>query len=145
MDMRFYWLRDRVRQKQFHVHWKKGLLNLGDYVTKHHPTKHHMHVRPTYVANKIISSDSACNQLQICPQGKSTPTSQILFPNLNTQSCKGVLNSYLTRVFTPTAKPTAIEQQRSSRQKTPGQHTFKFERYHQRTTNVQNKTHLLGA
>jgi hypothetical protein len=51
MDMRFYWLRDRVRQKQFHIHWKKGSSNLGDYVTKHHPTKHHQDVRPTYVCN----------------------------------------------------------------------------------------------
>ena len=36
MDMRFYWLRDRVRQGHFYVHWDNGLINLGDYVTKHH-------------------------------------------------------------------------------------------------------------
>lgn len=23
MDMRFYWLRDRVKQQQFHVHWRR--------------------------------------------------------------------------------------------------------------------------
>ena len=51
MDMRFYWLRDRVRQGQFHVHWKPGQSNLGDYPTKHHPVKHHIAVRPTYVLN----------------------------------------------------------------------------------------------
>ena len=31
MDMGFYWLRDRFRQKQFHVHWKQGKHNLADY------------------------------------------------------------------------------------------------------------------
>ena len=46
MDMRFYWLRDRVRQKQFHVHWKPGTTNLADYVTKHHAPSHHQNERP---------------------------------------------------------------------------------------------------
>jgi hypothetical protein len=58
MDMRFYWLRDRVRQAQFHVHWKPGNSNLGDYPTKHHPTKHHIAVRPTYVMNNILSTNT---------------------------------------------------------------------------------------
>jgi hypothetical protein len=49
MDMRFYWIRDRVTQKQFLVQWKAGSLNLGDYHTKHHPPKHHPMVRPYYV------------------------------------------------------------------------------------------------
>ena len=42
MYMRFYWLRDRVRQEQFYLHWKKASKNLADYVTKHHSTKHHV-------------------------------------------------------------------------------------------------------
>ena len=54
MDMRFYWLRDRIRQGQFYVHWKNGYLNLADYVTKHHPTQHHINMRSTYVANAIL-------------------------------------------------------------------------------------------
>ena len=57
MDMRFYWLRDRVRQAQFYVHWKNGYLNLADYVTKHHPTKHHQAMRSTYVANGVLTTD----------------------------------------------------------------------------------------
>jgi hypothetical protein len=65
MDMRFYWLRDRVRQNQFHIHWKKGTSNLGDYVTKHHPTKHHQNIRPTYVSNSIIQFTSR-SKLQGC-------------------------------------------------------------------------------
>jgi hypothetical protein len=49
MDMRFYWVRDRVRQKQFKIHWKKGSLNHADYFSKHHPTSHHRSVRSTFL------------------------------------------------------------------------------------------------
>jgi hypothetical protein len=48
IDMRFYWIRDRVRQGQFRIHWKKGADNLGDYWTKHHPVAHHRVVRKVY-------------------------------------------------------------------------------------------------
>jgi hypothetical protein len=36
MDMRFYWVRDRVKQEQFIVYRKKGSENDADYLTKHH-------------------------------------------------------------------------------------------------------------
>jgi hypothetical protein len=36
MDMKYYWLQHRVRQKQFDVYWRPGKDNLGDYHTKHH-------------------------------------------------------------------------------------------------------------
>ena len=49
MDMRFYWICDRVRQGQFRVHWKAGSTNRGDYFTKHHPTSHHIEERTVYV------------------------------------------------------------------------------------------------
>ena len=71
MDMRFYWLRDRVRQKQFHVHWKKGESNMADLPTKHHPTAHHIKMRPQYVLNATISNSKA------------------------TSHCKGVLNTQI--------------------------------------------------
>jgi hypothetical protein len=41
MDMRFYWIRDRIQQMQFLVHWKPGLSNQADYFTKHHSPAHH--------------------------------------------------------------------------------------------------------
>jgi hypothetical protein len=46
MDMKYYWLQDRVRQKQFYVYWRPGKYNLGDYHTKHHPAQHHQDMRP---------------------------------------------------------------------------------------------------
>jgi hypothetical protein len=56
IDMRFYWISDCIRQGQFHVYWRKGGVNHGDYYTKHHPTQHHQEMRPqlshqTNVAN----------------------------------------------------------------------------------------------
>ena len=49
MDMRFYWIRDRVRQGQFHVYWKQGILNRADYFTKHHSAAHHQQMRSHYL------------------------------------------------------------------------------------------------
>ena len=49
-DMRWHWLRDRVRQKQFEVFWSKGKLNLADYFTKHHPAWHHKKMRYKFLA-----------------------------------------------------------------------------------------------
>ena len=54
MDMRYYWLKDRVAQKQFHAYWRRGDTNLADYFTKHFPASHHKSVRPTYVLNNLI-------------------------------------------------------------------------------------------
>jgi hypothetical protein len=41
MKMRFYWIRDRVRQGQFVVYWQRGATNKADYFSKHHGTPHH--------------------------------------------------------------------------------------------------------
>ena len=52
IDMRFYWLCDRVQQGMFDVYWAPGLNNLADYPTKHHSGKHHNAVRPIYLSLK---------------------------------------------------------------------------------------------
>jgi hypothetical protein len=49
IDMRFYWIRDRVRQGQFHIYWSKGQTNRADYFSKHHPASHHQAIRSTYL------------------------------------------------------------------------------------------------
>jgi hypothetical protein len=49
IDMRFYWVCDRVRQNQFRIFWKKGSLNMADYFTKHHPASHHQAIRSVYI------------------------------------------------------------------------------------------------
>jgi len=55
MDMRFYWVTDRINQGQFLVYWRPGKTNLGDYHSKHHPPAHHIQVRPTYLHIKEYS------------------------------------------------------------------------------------------
>ena len=59
IDMRFYWVRDRVKQGHFTIYWKPGSMDLVDYYTKHHPTSHHRRIQPYYVHpnNNIISKD----------------------------------------------------------------------------------------
>lgn len=71
IDMRFYWLRDRAKQGQFAIHWKKGQDNLADYFTKHHPTSHHRNMQSTYLHNK---------------------TNHISTIEQNQDHCEGVLN-----------------------------------------------------
>ena len=41
IDMRFYWVRDRVNQNQFMIHWRPGAHIVVDYVSKHHSPAHH--------------------------------------------------------------------------------------------------------
>ena len=49
IDMNYYWVRDRISQKQFNLIWKRGSENLADYFTKHHPPAHHKRMRPIYL------------------------------------------------------------------------------------------------
>jgi hypothetical protein len=49
IDMRFYWIKHRVRQNQFIVYWQPGPENIGNYHTKHHLPSHHHRMRPTYL------------------------------------------------------------------------------------------------
>ena len=73
MDMRFHWVRDRVKQDQFRVIWKPGKDNYGDYFTKHHPPSHHIKMRPTYLqtAKKATTPESKCKGVLISDPRRS--------------------------------------------------------------------------
>jgi hypothetical protein len=43
MDMRFHWVRDRVRQGQFNIQWRPGAVNLADFFTKALPVSKFTH------------------------------------------------------------------------------------------------------
>jgi hypothetical protein len=43
--MRYHFLTDRVRKKQFDVYWRPGRENLGDYHTEHHSAQRHKDMR----------------------------------------------------------------------------------------------------
>jgi hypothetical protein len=49
MEMRYFWIADQVANKRFDVRWHPGKENLADYHSKHHPTSHHIRVRPFYL------------------------------------------------------------------------------------------------
>jgi hypothetical protein len=49
MDMRFYWIKYRVKQGQFNVYWGPGYQNLADYFIKHHLPAHHKRMREIYI------------------------------------------------------------------------------------------------
>ena len=71
MDMRFYWLRCRINQKQFRFHWRPGTTNLADYWTKHHPGIHHKNFRreiltPVNKVQKLFKSGKSGNLLRGC-------------------------------------------------------------------------------
>jgi hypothetical protein len=49
IDMRFYWLCDRVKQGQFKIFWAPGSVNLANFYTKHHSPAHHKRLCPIYL------------------------------------------------------------------------------------------------
>jgi hypothetical protein len=55
MDMRFHWIRDKVRTKTFNVAWHPGKENRANYFTKLHPTTHHVNMRRLYVSDNKAS------------------------------------------------------------------------------------------
>ena len=49
IDMRFFWIRDRVKNNQFNIYWRPGSDNAAaDYVTKHHSPSHHQRMRSRF-------------------------------------------------------------------------------------------------
>jgi hypothetical protein len=49
ITMRLCWIRYRVNQHQFVVHWRRGSDDLADYFTKHHSPAHHRLMRSRYL------------------------------------------------------------------------------------------------
>jgi hypothetical protein len=60
IDMRFYWVRDRIKQGQFIVYWRRGAINLADYFTKHHPPAHHKIMRHKYLQAMKTMANHLC-------------------------------------------------------------------------------------
>ena len=48
-DMRYYWIKDRIKQKQFKLTWRPGVDNMADYFSKHHPPWYHKKMRYKYL------------------------------------------------------------------------------------------------
>ncbi len=52
MEMRYFWMCDKIAQNAFGVKWHPGQENLADYQSKHHPGTHHQAIRPWYLHTK---------------------------------------------------------------------------------------------
>jgi hypothetical protein len=89
MDMRFYWVKDRVKKGQFNVYWGPGYQNLADYFTKHHSPAHHKRMRDIYIhaekhpINRRGIRDSA---LRGCVNTSGKADAQIPHPPLGDDS-----------------------------------------------------------
>ena len=70
MDMRFWWIPDRIEQGQLEVGWAPGEGNLADYHSKHHSPAHHIKMRPIYLhcsnlVQAVIPLQGFCNLVQL--------------------------------------------------------------------------------
>jgi hypothetical protein len=84
IDMRFYWVRDRVKQQQFHIYWGPGKLNLADYYSKHHPPAHHQQMRSIYL---YTGTEDQCNAVLARLRGCVKPAPMLGSP---IQSCRSL-------------------------------------------------------
>jgi hypothetical protein len=49
IEMRFFWIGDKIAQEMYTIKWHPGQENLANYQSKHHIGSHHTAVRPWYL------------------------------------------------------------------------------------------------
>ena len=49
MEMRYFWVCDKIAQDAYNIKWHPWQENLADYQSKHHTGAHHQAVRPWYL------------------------------------------------------------------------------------------------
>ena len=54
-DMGLYWFKERTKQNQFKLIWRKGKTNMADCFTKYHPPWHHKNMIYKYL-HKALSA-----------------------------------------------------------------------------------------
>lgn len=86
-DMRYYWLKDRIEQKQFNLYWAPGKLNSADYFTKHHPPSHHKLMRYLYL-QRPTSHVRGC----VSPTGLSSTPSGVPSPHVTSRRQATILD-----------------------------------------------------
>ena len=65
IDMRFYWINDRIEKGKFWVFWIPVPENLGDYHPKYHPPEHNISVCSKYLYVPNLRSLQGCVNLTI--------------------------------------------------------------------------------
>jgi hypothetical protein len=67
IDMRFHWIRDRVRQGQFIINWAPGTTNLADFFTKNLPVKQFQYMRLFFVKDIKIPKSRLSPATHVLP------------------------------------------------------------------------------
>lgn len=62
IDVRFHWIRDRIKQEQFRVLWRKGANNLADFFTKALPVHAHQALMPFLVRTPVDPNNAFHNK-----------------------------------------------------------------------------------
>jgi hypothetical protein len=52
MEMRYFWVGDKVVQESYIIKWYPGQENLADYQSKHHLGSHHQAICPWYLPER---------------------------------------------------------------------------------------------
>jgi hypothetical protein len=68
-DMRYHWLKRRIKQLQFNLYWSPGRLNMADYFTKHHPPSHHRLMRYLYPQHPQVNTVTTHMRGCVSPTG----------------------------------------------------------------------------
>ena len=54
IDIRFYWIQDRICRVQFLIYWSTDSTNIGDYFTKYNSPNHHRLMHPIYLHSTTL-------------------------------------------------------------------------------------------
>jgi hypothetical protein len=68
IDMRYHWIRDRVRLKDFQVTWRRGKDSVADFLTKAHPSLHCLRMRHHFVQRDEPTYPTAHSKRQLVRQ-----------------------------------------------------------------------------
>ena len=52
-DIRFYWVKCRIKQGPFYIYWIRGRDNIADYFTKHYSPSNYKVMRYIYLINSV--------------------------------------------------------------------------------------------
>jgi hypothetical protein len=74
MDMRFCWVRDRVRQGQFHIAWRKGALNKADHFSNTIPPRVTANCVLPVCTNRLLATATT---LAVCAMAMMTTTAAL--------------------------------------------------------------------
>jgi hypothetical protein len=70
MEMRYFWVCDKVAQDAYAIKWHPGQENLADYQSKHHVGAHHQAICPRYLHQEnsplVLSRASKPSSLKGC-------------------------------------------------------------------------------